>query len=95
MHLSMGEKIEYILSQNYPNPFNPTTSINYSIPLNAFVTISIYDLLGRNVKTLVYENKLAGDHSLIFDASDIASGVYYYTIKANSFIETKKLIVLK
>ena len=95
----VNEKVEvpqkYILNQNFPNPFNPTTTISYSIPQNASVSITIYDLLGSVVKTLINENKLTGNHSIIFNASDIASGIYYYTIKANGFIETKKLVVLK
>ena len=86
---------KYQLSQNYPNPFNPTTTISYSIPQNAFVSITIYDLLGRVVKTLVNESKSAGSYNINFNASGISSGIYYYTIKANSFIETKKLVVLK
>ena len=85
----------FSLEQNYPNPFNPTTIISYSIPQNAFVSITIYDLLGSVVKTLVNESKSAGSYNINFNASGISSGIYYYTIKANDFIETKKLVLIK
>ncbi len=85
----------YELNQNFPNPFNPITTINYSLPQNSFVSIIVYDLLGRVVKTLVSENKLAGNYNISFDASNISSGIYYYTMAAENFRETKKLIVLK
>jgi len=87
------------LHQNYPNPFNPTTTIKYSIPLveAKFVptTIKIYDVLGREVATLVNENKPAGVYEIIFDAFNLPSGVYYYQLKVNDFVETKKLILMK
>lgn len=83
------------LHQNYPNPFNPTTTIKYSISKQIFVSIIVYDLLGRKVKTLVNEKKLPGTYNVIFNASDISSGIYFYTIKANKYIETRKLILLK
>ena len=85
----------YKLKQNYPNPFNPSTTINYSLPQNSFVSIVVYDLLGRVVKTLVSENKFKGSYNITFDASDLSSGVYYYTMRAGNFLESKKLLVLK
>lgn len=83
------------LSQNYPNPFNPTTIISYSIPKTSFVTIKVYDLLGREVAVLVNKIKQAGNYSVEFAADRISSGVYFYTMYAGNFVKTKKLIVLK
>lgn len=86
---------EYSLYQNYPNPFNPSTTINYSIPKTANVTIKIYDVLGNEIKTLVESEQTAGNYSLVLNASSFASGVYFYRIKANEFTATKKFILLK
>ena len=86
---------EYSLSQNYPNPFNPSTAINFSIPKESFVTLTIYDPLGRKVKMLVNNELTAGKYYIHFDASGIQSGVYFYHLKAGNFNETKKLILLK
>ncbi|MEE9431924.1 MAG: S8 family serine peptidase [Melioribacteraceae bacterium] len=90
------------LSQNFPNPFNPTTTIKYSIPeveqnfsSITNTTLTIYDILGRTVATLVNENKSAGDYEVMLDASNLTSGVYYYQLKSGYFVETKKLIYLK
>lgn len=85
----------YKLFQNYPNPFNPTTTINYSIPKASFVTIKVYDLLGKEVATLVNEVKSIGNYNVEFNASILTSGIYFYRMKAGSFVETKKLILLK
>jgi hypothetical protein len=82
----------FSLQQNYPNPFNPTTTINYSIPQTRFVKISIYDMLGREVAVLVNEDKSAGNYSIIFNGSNLTSGVYLYRMQAGGFVETKKLI---
>ena len=91
---------EYSLSQNYPNPFNPATTINYTIPkvassFSSNVTLKIYDLLGREVKTLVNENKQPGSYQVQFEASELTSGIYFYTLSAGEFYQTKKLILLK
>jgi hypothetical protein len=83
------------LEQNYPNPFNPTTIINYSIPRATFVTLNVYNVLGEKVKTLVSENKPAGNYSVNFNASELSSGIYFYRIKAGDFSQTKKLILMK
>lgn len=87
--------IEYNLAQNYPNPFNPTTTINYSVPLAGLVTVKIYDVLGNDIKTLVNKEESAGDHSIQFNGSDLASGVYFYRMSAGNFINTKKFILMK
>lgn len=83
------------LNQNYPNPFNPTTTISYSLPKTAFVTLKIFDTLGREVTTLVSENKLPGKYEVQFDGTKLSSGVYFYKITAGNYIETKKLILIK
>ncbi|MBI5731569.1 MAG: T9SS type A sorting domain-containing protein [Ignavibacteriales bacterium] len=86
---------EYELNQNYPNPFNPTTTINYQLPENSFVTIKVYDMLGKEVATLVNENKSAGYHRVNFNAGKLTSGVYVYTITANNFVQSKKMLLMK
>jgi hypothetical protein len=86
---------EYKLEQNYPNPFNPTTKIKYSIPTNDFVSIKVYNLVGEEVATLVNEEKSIGNYEVDFNAAALSSGVYFYRIQAGSFIETKKMILLK
>jgi hypothetical protein len=83
------------LQQNYPNPFNPSTSIQYAIASRQFVTIKIYDVLGNEIATLVNEEKVAGIYEVKFDASKLASGIYYYQLRAGEFVETKKMILLK
>lgn len=90
-----GIPTEFDLAQNYPNPFNPTTKINFSIPKESFVTLKIYDVLGKEVKSLVSENKLAGYYDVEFNASDFASGIYFYKIEAGDFVQTKRMILIK
>jgi Secretion system C-terminal sorting domain len=85
----------YKLNQNYPNPFNPSTTIRYSIPKTSLVTLKVYDVLGREVAALVNEEKPLGTYQVNFDASSLASGIYFYKIQAGSFVETKKMILLK
>ena len=83
------------LLQNFPNPFNPNTKINYSIWQQSFVTLKVYDLLGREVATLVNEEKPAGEYEVDFIGSNLSSGVYFYQLQAGNFIETKKMILLQ
>jgi GH25 family lysozyme M1 (1,4-beta-N-acetylmuramidase) len=85
----------FLLYQNYPNPFNPTTTINFSIPKSSYVTLKVYDVLGREVTTLVNENKPSGNYSIKFDGSKLTSGVYFYRMESGSFSQTKKLLLLK
>ncbi len=90
----------FILYQNYPNPFNPQTTIKYDIPKAPFtsethVTLVIYDILGKEVKTLVNEYKKTGSYLVEFDGSNLASGVYFYKISASNYVETKKLVLIK
>jgi hypothetical protein len=86
---------KYTLGQNYPNPFNPTTTISYSIPNDLIVKIKIYDIAGREISALVNELKASGNHSVSFNGSNLASGVYFYKIEAGSFIETKRMVLVK
>jgi photosystem II stability/assembly factor-like uncharacterized protein len=86
---------EFNLSQNYPNPFNPLTKINYSIPQNITVTLKVYDILGRLVKTLVNEYQNAGSYTVTFDGSGLASGIYFYKIEAGDFVQSKKMVLVK
>ncbi len=86
---------EYVLEQNYPNPFNPTTNIKFALPEVSQVQVVVYDLLGKEVATLVNENLDAGLHSVSFDASELTSGVYIYTLKANNFTQVKRMMLLK
>ncbi|HVN49615.1 MAG TPA: T9SS type A sorting domain-containing protein [Bacteroidota bacterium] len=84
-----------VVFQNYPNPFNPTTVIKYSVPVYSTVTLKVYDIVGREVATLVNETKNAGSYEATFHASPFASGVYFYTLTAGKFQATKKLLLLK
>lgn len=83
------------LSQNFPNPFNPTTIINYQLPVNSFVTLKIYDILGREVAVLINGLRNAGYYSVIFNGTNLSSGVYFYRLQAGAYSETKKLLLLK
>jgi Predicted xylanase/chitin deacetylase len=85
----------YYLAQNYPNPFNPTTQINYSIPQSGYISLKVYNLLGTEVATLFAGVQKAGNYAATFDGHGLASGVYLYRMKANNFVETKKLILLR
>lgn len=86
---------EYYLSNAFPNPFNPVTQIKFSIPKDGFVTLKVFDILGREVATLINEDKSAGAYTANFDASGFASGIYFYSISSGSFHQTKKMILAK
>ncbi|MBN1407789.1 MAG: T9SS type A sorting domain-containing protein, partial [Calditrichaceae bacterium] len=85
----------FALYQNYPNPFNPSTLISYQLPSSDFVTLKVYDVLGKEVKMLVNERQHAGNHSVQFDASSLPNGVYFYKIEAGTYCDTRKLLLLK
>jgi photosystem II stability/assembly factor-like uncharacterized protein len=85
----------YTLSQNYPNPFNPSTKISWQSPINSHQTLKVYDVLGNEVATLLNEYKSAGSYEIDFNASSLSSGIYFYRLQAGSFIQTKKMILLK
>jgi subtilisin-like proprotein convertase family protein len=85
----------YSLAQNYPNPFNPSTSIKYSVPAPTNVTLKIFDVLGKEVATLVNEMKQPGFHTVDFNASNLASGIYFYRIDAGEFTSVKRMALIK
>ena len=85
----------YSLSNNYPNPFNPSTTISYSVPELSFVTIIVYDVLGKEITTLVNSEKPVGSYEVEFNAIALPSGVYFYRLQAGSFVETKKMVLMK
>jgi hypothetical protein len=87
--------VDFELFQNYPNPFNPSTSIKYSIPKSVLVTLKIYDVLGKEITTLVNEKEEAGLHKIEFNPTNLSSGVYFYTLKTEGFLQTKKMILIR
>ncbi|GAB4297831.1 MAG: hypothetical protein Kow0098_22520 [Ignavibacteriaceae bacterium] len=102
VEVEITQPVEFILEQNYPNPFNPTTKIRYSIPSvilseakNLFVSLKLYDLLGREVKTLVNQEQPAGSYEVELNASDLTGGIYFYQITAGEYKASKKLVLLK
>jgi hypothetical protein len=92
---SENNPTEYALSNNYPNPFNPTTIIEYQLPKDGFVSLKVYDILGREIKTLVNGFRTLGKYSVSFDGSNLASGIYFYQLKSNGFSSIKKMILTK
>jgi photosystem II stability/assembly factor-like uncharacterized protein len=86
---------DFEVYQNFPNPFNPSTTIRWQMPETGFVTLKIYDVLGREIITLVNEELNAGKHETVFDASRFSSGIYFYQLRAGEFIQTKKMILIK
>jgi hypothetical protein len=87
--------VNYSLSQNYPNPFNPSTTISFQIPQSGIVKLVVYDMLGKEVATLLNEEKTAGAYEVNFNVKNLASGIYFYTINAANFTSTKKMILMK
>ena len=90
-----GTPTEFSISQNYPNPFNPTTTITFSMPKTGRTTLTLSDVLGRKVKTLIDRELEAGYHEIHFDASSLPSAVYFYTIQSGGFVQTRKMVVMK
>jgi len=89
------ELVSYYISQNYPNPFNPSTSIQYVIGKRQSVSLRVFDILGKEVATLVNEEKPAGSYEVEFDAIGLSSGIYFYQLRAGTSVETKKMILLR
>ncbi|MDF1612836.1 T9SS type A sorting domain-containing protein [Stygiobacter electus] len=83
------------LSQNFPNPFNPSTVISYQLPVESYVKLKVYNVLGREVRTLVDGELSEGEHSIIFDSKDLPSGVYFYQLKTNNFVKQRKMVIIK
>jgi ligand-binding sensor domain-containing protein len=94
-NIRVKEPKKFSLFQNYPNPFNPITSLQYAISSRQFVTLKVYDLLGREAATLVNEEKPVGEYEVEFDGSALTSGIYFYQLKAGEFSETKKMVLLR
>ncbi len=90
-----GMAVQFQLEQNYPNPFNPSTTITFELPKTSQVTLTVYDILGREVSVLVNERKSAGVHDVKFDASGLSSGVYFYRLQAGDFTQTRKLCLIR
>ena len=87
--------IYFSLDQNYPNPFNPATIIKYALQKRTRVKIIVYDITGKKIKTLIDKNQNAGKYSITFNAGDLASGIYIYTLKTNTFLQSRKMILIK
>jgi hypothetical protein len=92
-HNNIGHS--FLLGQNYPNPFNPTTIISYQMPVSGHVTLKVYDVLGREVITLVNDQKPAGSYILDWNASNLPTSVYFYRLSTGCFIATRKLMIVK
>jgi flagellar hook assembly protein FlgD len=86
---------KFSLSQNYPNPFNPSTTIEFSLPKSEYVELKVYNILGKEVSTLVSNKLNQGNHTYTFDGKNLASGIYYYQLVAENYREVKKMILLK
>src|SRR5690606_5993500 len=86
---------KFTLDQNYPNPFNPTTTIKFNIPKNAYVKLAVYDILGREVAKLVNNQLTAGTYNYELNGTKLSSGVYFYTLEAGDFVNTKKMVLIK
>ncbi len=95
IEVSINVPVEFSLQQNYPNPFNPTTTIEYSIPKDGMVNLTVFNVLGQRVAELINENMKTGKYHVFFDASKLASGVYYYRLKSDDKVKVKKMIILK
>lgn len=90
-----GIPVTFELCQNYPNPFNPVTKIEFSVPFKDNVKFIVYDILGKEIKTLINEPMDAGFYSINFDAGDLPSGIYFYRMETHNFMETKKMLLIK
>ncbi len=86
---------DYILEQNFPNPFNPSTNIDYALPRRGFVTLKVYDVLGDEIKTLVNEEQNSGRYEVSFDGTNLASGIYFFILRAGDFVQSRKMLLIK
>jgi hypothetical protein len=86
---------EFALYQNYPNPFNPTTEISFALPNAANVKLEIFNIMGQRVATLIDQRLQAGNHSVVWDGSQVASGIYFYRLDAGDYVESRKMVLLK
>jgi len=92
---SDGSPYVFALEQNYPNPFNPSTQIPFSVQGSGLVSLKVYDVLGREVRTLVNQNLQPGRYEVTFDAAELAGGVYLYRLQAGGLIQTRRLLLLR
>jgi hypothetical protein len=86
---------QFTLSQNYPNPFNPQTKISYSVPKESYITLKVYDLLGKEVAIVAQGTKEAGEYSVVWNADNVPSGVYFFRLQAGTFVQTNKMVLMK
>ena len=93
--MNVNIPLYFLLSRNYPNPFNPSTTIDYSTPKNENVSLSVYNLHGQKVINLIRRNEKAGEYNVRFKATDLVSGIYYYRLRSDIYMITKKMILLK
>jgi hypothetical protein len=91
----VNHKVGYYLANNYPNPFNPSTEIAYQVPVSSHITLTVFNILGREIETLVNEDKREGTYYVKFNAHNLASGIYFYTLKTDNYVQTKKMILMK
>ena len=91
----VGSPSEFLLFQNYPNPFNPSTTIQFSIPNTSYVTLGVYNTLGERVGVLASEELTSGTYNYSWDAAGLTSGIYFYKLQAGSYVETKKMVLLR
>jgi hypothetical protein len=95
IELEVNQPITFFLDQNFPNPFNPLTTISFGIADKSNVVLTVFDVIGTEITTLVNEEKEAGKYKVSFDAKTLPSGIYFYTLKTNQFIQTRKMILLR
>jgi hypothetical protein len=95
IEVDAGAPKQFALEQNYPNPFNPSTTIRYQLPVASEVKLEVYDVLGKKIATLVNERQSAGSYQVVWNASGLSSGTYFYRLQAGTFVETKKMIMVK
>ncbi|MDP2301971.1 MAG: T9SS type A sorting domain-containing protein [Ignavibacteria bacterium] len=93
--VEVGAPDNFSLSQNYPNPFNPNTIISWQLPVKSYVTLRVYDVLGKEVALLVNEEQEAGSYKVDFSSSNLAGGIYFYSLQVGQFVQTKKMVILK
>ena len=93
--VEISRPFEFSLEQNYPNPFNPSTTIQFSIPSEGVIKLTVLNIIGEEIETLVNEYKTEGTHQVIFNAENIPSGIYFYKLDSGSFTQTRKMILIK
>jgi hypothetical protein len=95
MTIEFISPLRYELAQNYPNPFNPTTTIRFDVPNSSQITLKVYDILGKEIATLVDEKKEPGSYQVQFGRGNISSGIYIYQMHSNNYVQTRKMVIVK